>query len=217
MKRFLPLLLLVLTLASCRTFNSGDAYRPDEPLAVSAKMNLAITTSRGNNQSVGGTLRMRRDEAIQISLSKFGIEGVRLIFTPDQITVLDRINKRSLVTTYEQFFASFPDTRPLTFAALQRFFWGEDDRPRQIVETSLGSLFPFQLNIEQRDTKSIRGYRIPRQTRIDLEACGGEHQLRLALSNLKINYNWNSAAVVPSNYKPYDSGALMRLIPKLIQ
>lgn len=216
MKKIIPLLLLLVLVASCRTSSLGDKYRPDEPLSVSAKLSATLTI-RDRDQSIGGTLRMRRDEAIQISLSKFGIEGVRLVFTPDYVLLLDRINKRAVQTTYEALSKNFPQTRALSFGDFQRFFWNEDERQRQAIETSIGNLLPLEIDIERRDHKSIRGYKIPQETLFNLEGLGGQHQLRWTLSNLKINYNWRSTTEAPEGYKPYATSDLLRMVPKLLK
>ena len=68
---------------------------------------------------------MRRDAVIQLSLTKFGIEGARLVFTPDSITVLDRLNKRYLRTSYAELQQALQFDRPLTFATVQSFFWND--------------------------------------------------------------------------------------------
>ena len=68
----------------------GDAYRPDEPLSVVAKVSADVDLAE-SNKGIGGTLRMRRDAVVQLSLTKFGIEGARLVCTPDSIFVFDRI------------------------------------------------------------------------------------------------------------------------------
>lgn len=216
MKKILPFLLLLVLVASCRTSSVGDKYRPDEPLSVSAKLTATLTI-RDRNQSVGGTLRMRRDEAIQISLAKFGIEGVRLVFTPDHVLLLDRLNKRTVKTTYEALSKQFPQTRALSFGDFQRFFWNEDQRQRQEIETSIGNLLPLEIDIERRNYKTIRGYKIPQDTHFNLDGLGGEHQLRWSLSNLKINYNWRSTTEAPEGYKPYATSDLLRMIPQLLK
>ena len=88
MKKLLFLLLLPLLLVSCGIMRgTGDAYRPGEPLSITAKLSAKVGVEEAG-QSVGGMLRMRRDHVIQLSLTKFGIEGARVIFTPDSLIAL---------------------------------------------------------------------------------------------------------------------------------
>ncbi len=60
----------------------------------SSKMKLTIT-SKGKDFSVNGTLRMKKDEVIQLSIVPFlGIEAGRLEITPAKVLIIDRINKQ---------------------------------------------------------------------------------------------------------------------------
>ena len=81
MKKIFFLFALVALLTGCSTLRNDQPYRPNEPLAVTAKISADVE-SNVLNQSLGGTLRLQRDRQVQLSLSKFGIEGARIIFTP---------------------------------------------------------------------------------------------------------------------------------------
>lgn len=70
------------------------ANNTPEIKAFSSKMKLTIT-SKGKEMSVNGTLRMKKDEVIQLSLTPFlGIEVGKIEITPDKVLILDRINKQ---------------------------------------------------------------------------------------------------------------------------
>ena len=98
MKKILFLFALVALLTGCSTLRNDQPYRPNEPLAVTAKISADLEANT-LNQSLGGTLRLQRDRQVQLSLSKYGIEGARIIFTPDSVIVyatkkvLDSIHK----------------------------------------------------------------------------------------------------------------------------
>jgi len=64
---------LLVLFASCASLRGGDAYRPAAPLSAVAKVSAEADLSDAT-KGVGGTLRMRRDAVIQLSLTKFGIE-----------------------------------------------------------------------------------------------------------------------------------------------
>ena len=60
----------------------------------SSKMKLTIS-SNGKDMSVNGTLRMKKDQVIQLSIVPFlGIEAGRVEFTPTKVLIIDRINKQ---------------------------------------------------------------------------------------------------------------------------
>lgn len=62
---------------------------------VSGKVALNLDLGRKGNTRVSATLRLKRDEVIQLSVAPLlGIEVARLEITPDGILLLDRLNKR---------------------------------------------------------------------------------------------------------------------------
>lgn len=68
--------------------------RSPEWKAVTAKMQLTLTRSAEDIQ-VSGSLKMKRDEVIVLSISPvLGIEVARVEITPQDILVIDRIHKR---------------------------------------------------------------------------------------------------------------------------
>ncbi len=217
MKKLLFLLISVLALTSCGTTrDTGDTYRPNEPLSLTAKLSAKIDGD-GNNKSFGGTIRMRRDHVIQLSLTKFGIEGVRIIFTPDSLYVLDRLHKRYAANTYDSFTAMLPDARPLNFRNIQTFLWNDKHRNVEEVSTNLGQFLPLELRIERSRHKNIEGHKIPQLTHLDVNIFDKDYDLDLELSKLKINYNWNAKTTIPDNYEPFDAKVLQSLLTKALR
>lgn len=102
--------------------------------ALSAKLNVTLL-SDGKELSVGGTLRMKRDDVIQISLSAFFVEVARLEITPDYILVLDRLGKQYVKTTYRE--QAFLERAGLDFKTLQALFWGRLFVPGRGEDVSL--------------------------------------------------------------------------------
>ena len=217
MKKLLFLLLLPLLLVSCGIIRgTGDAYRPDEPLSITAKLSAKVGIDEAG-QSVGGILRMRRDQVIQLSLTKFGIEGARIIFTPDSLFVIDRLHKRYAANTYAAFVGLLPDARPLTFTDFQTFFWNDRNRSREEVSTTVGLIFPLEMRIKRSKIKTIEGHKIPQNTHVDLNIFDKEVDLDLTLSKVKINYNWNARTTIPEGYTPIDTATLGKLLRKALQ
>lgn len=86
----------------------------------SSKMNMTVSTGR-RTLSSKGTLRIVRDEAIQLSIQPlFGIEMFRLYVQPDYIIVLDRMNKRYVKEYFDDISGQIPTG--FDFYTLQSLF-----------------------------------------------------------------------------------------------
>lgn len=216
MKKYLFLFLPPLLLLTSCFGSGGDAFRPEEPLAITAKVAAeAGIQGRDNTTDVSGTLRMRRDEIIQLSLTKFGIEGARVLFSPDSLTLIDRMNNRYVTTTYDQF-AQVLGGKALTFGEIQSFFWNDRNQPSESVSTMIAALIHLRLNVERKNFTRIRDYRIPGNTQIQVSVAGKEAAVGFKLSKIQINYGWKANTKVPSGYKKMDTQYLAKLLPKLI-
>lgn len=94
---------------------------------INAKMRFSLTMG-GKEFSIGGNLRMKKDDVIQLSLVGFGIfEGGRLEFTRDSVLLLDRIHKQYVHVPYSQL--AFLRNSQVDFYTLQALFWNELIRP----------------------------------------------------------------------------------------
>lgn len=89
---------------------------------ITAKVKVEIE-GMGKNLSVNGQLRMKRDDVVQLSLTFLGMEVGRMEFTPQDVLVVDRINKQYVRAAYSD--VSFLKTAGLDFYALQSAFWNE--------------------------------------------------------------------------------------------
>ena len=70
---------------------------------VSGKVALKLDMGQKGTTQVNATLRMKRDEAIQLSVAPLlGIEVARLEISPDGILLLDRINKRYVRVGFQE-------------------------------------------------------------------------------------------------------------------
>ena len=99
-----------------------NSKRVTEP-CISAKMNLSISTSK-NSARVGGSLRMKRDDVIQISLVALGFMEVgRLELTPDYMMMVDRMNHQYVKCDYDE--VNFFREAGIDFFTFQSLFWNE--------------------------------------------------------------------------------------------
>lgn len=122
-------------------------------LNIAAGSNLTAhvkikVTQAGNNMSTSGTLRMRYGEVIQITLFDpiLGIAEVgRMEIAPDNILVIDRINKRYVITDYEEFKALKDNN--VNFDAIQDIFWKEAQASDHLSYTIPASK-PIKLDLQ---------------------------------------------------------------------
>ena len=90
---------------------------------LTAKAGVRLESGR-NNVSVNGTLRMKRDEVIQLSLAFLGLMEVgRMEITPDYFLLIDRMNHQYVRVAYSQ--VPFFQQSGIDFHTFQSLFWGE--------------------------------------------------------------------------------------------
>lgn len=96
--------------------------RVAEP-CISAKINLSLTAGT-KSARVGGSLKMKRNDVIQISLVALGLMEVgRMELTPDYMMVVDRINHQYVKTGYSD--VDFFGNVGIDFYTFQSLFWDE--------------------------------------------------------------------------------------------
>lgn len=140
----LPLLAAALWLAACGSSKKvvseassvAAAFSPEaylqtvqdnrsEAECLTAKTRLNITLGDKSISSTG-TLRMKKDDVIQLSvLDPFlhVAEVGRMEFTPTHVLIIDRFNKQYLYVPYEE--ADFLQRANVDFHTLQSLFWNE--------------------------------------------------------------------------------------------
>lgn len=152
MKCYLYIALVALTLTACRSSKSA-VKAPDTNTSASTKtthitnntaalasvkkvaaMHLSqqgVTASTkvrlsgvgGKDLSVNGKLQMKRNNVIRLSLRFLGMEVGLMEFTPNDVLVVDRMNKQFVRAKYGE--VSFLRQAGLDFYALQSLFWNE--------------------------------------------------------------------------------------------
>lgn len=96
---------------------------------LTAKVKVAVSNGR-KTISTSGTLRMKKNDVVQISLVDpiIGIAEVgRMEFTKDKILVIDRVNRRYVSVAYSNI--GFLKNAKVDFYALQALFWNEIFEP----------------------------------------------------------------------------------------
>ena len=113
----------------------------------SAKMRLALL-SGDESFSVGGSIKMKRDEAIQLSLVAVGIvEAARIELTPKRLLVLDRIGRRYVEVEYDNL--PFFKQSKVDFYTLQALFWNELFLPG-VKHVEKGNIRNFDFTCEEK-------------------------------------------------------------------
>ncbi|MBR1889741.1 MAG: DUF4292 domain-containing protein [Alloprevotella sp.] len=134
--RFLLLILSLVFLCACtskQSVVSSDnepanqwAHRVEQQkqTAECQTARVSVNLSQGQkNISCSGTLRMKRDDVVQLSLTFLGVEVGRLECTPTDVLLIDRINKQYIRAPYSD--VDFLAAAGLDFYALQSLFRGE--------------------------------------------------------------------------------------------
>lgn len=142
MKHLLSLLFLLFALASCKTAQQATTERgttapaANHALAyaktvvataqtspcLTAKINMQLD-AKGKSITCGGSLRMKRDDVVQLSLTFLGMEVGRMEFSPADVLIIDRFHKQYVRAKYAD--VSFLAGAGLDFYALQSLFWNE--------------------------------------------------------------------------------------------
>lgn len=112
MKRFVYLLLVVVVLAGCK---SSKRLATSETKALvssylTSKLQLTIPNKKGGSMSVGGTMKMKTHERVQVSLLMpiLRTEVARIEITPDEVLLVDRMNRRFVRATKEELKGMLP-------------------------------------------------------------------------------------------------------------
>ena len=96
---------------------------------VTSKVKFSIEVGQ-LRQSLTGNLKMKRNEVIRLQLMAFGfVEAARMEFTPDNVLIMDRINKQYLRVPYH--YVDFLRESGINFYTLQALFWNELFLPNQ--------------------------------------------------------------------------------------
>ena len=91
------ILLLVVMLAGCKSTNNITSSVPVvEPCYLSSKLQLTIPSGSDGSITTGGTMKMKGGERVQLSILMpiLRTEIARLEITPDEVLLIDRMNKR---------------------------------------------------------------------------------------------------------------------------
>ena len=161
----------------------ADAKQQEET-CVTAKVRLELA-SNGKSTSVGGMLRMKRNDVIQLSLVTFGVlEVARIEMTPDYFLLVDKMGRQYVKASYND--VSFLRDADVDFYTIQSYFWNE-----QTTNYS---------GWEQSNFVTVGGRSLPTTHLITIPARSKTIKANLSLSNLNSDSNWEKRTQISSRY-----------------
>lgn len=112
MKRFVYLLLVVVVLAGCKSSKRLATSETKAPVSshLTSRLQLTIPNKKGGSMSIGGTMKMKTHERVQVSLLMpiLRTEVARIEITPDEVLLVDRMNRRFVRATKEELKGMLP-------------------------------------------------------------------------------------------------------------
>ena len=112
MRRFVYLLLVVVVLAGCKSSKRLATSETKVPVSgyLASKLQLTIPNKGGGSMSVGGPMKMKTHERVQVSLLMpiLRTEVARIEITPDEVLLVDRMNRRFVRATKEELKGMLP-------------------------------------------------------------------------------------------------------------
>lgn len=93
---------------------------PSQTFSAKTEVELALKDKKVN---VNGSIKMKRNELVQLSFTFLGFEVGRMEFTPTEVLLVDRANKRYARASYHDI--DMLKQVGLDFNTLQAIFWNE--------------------------------------------------------------------------------------------
>ena len=216
MKNLFSALLLLVTILSMGSCASQRALT-GKVETVSARLETHVRAFN-LDEKAGGNIRLKRGEAIQISLTKFGIEGVRIVCTPDSILFVNKLSKTYLRTSFrEADQALMGGDGTLNFKNVEAYFWNDSHRRSDDAVLPVGGFFPIALHTDYGRSLRVGDYRLPLKIEMEMNAAEGTIEtgkLQMKLSKVKAVNDWTPNTQVSAKYKSLN---FVKLIRSLLQ
>ena len=173
--------------------------KKQEETCITSRVRMDLS-SGGKSASVGGTLRMKHNDVIQLSVVTFGIlEVARIEMTPDYFMLIDKMGKQYVKAAYRD--VSFLRNADVDFYTIQAYFWDE--------QTSNYSGWV------RSDFVNVGGKSLPTKHNITISTGSKTVKANLSLSNMSIDSDWEKRTPVPSRYKEVSVDELLTRIMNL--
>ncbi len=116
--------LCLLLLAGCKSSKVATTPAvPEAPHYLSSKLQLTIPSNEGGSMTAGGTMKLKSGERLQLSVLMpiLRTEMVRMDITPDEVLLVDRMNRRYVRATRGELEEMF--SKNLQFAKLEKILF----------------------------------------------------------------------------------------------
>lgn len=123
MSRGIYLLLVLVILAGCKSskhLSKTSEKKVETTSYLASRLQLTIPSKKGGSMTVGGTMKLKTHERVQFSLLMpiLRTEVARIEVTPDEILLVDRMNKRFVRATKEELKSVLP--KNVDFSRLEK-------------------------------------------------------------------------------------------------
>ena len=186
-------------------FSVTSEWKKDE--SVVARANVRFEPSKGKGASVGGVLRMKRDDVVQLNLTYIlGIQIGTLELTPDNVLIVSKATRQYSVFDYSEL-SEFVG-RKIIFDDLQSIFWGEADRfDVKGLQWKYGSFTTMQ-----------DGRRLPEELSIEISKGTESVGISISMSNYKFEQNEVLRTKInTSNYTRLAVDQVLKMINLLLE
>jgi hypothetical protein len=126
-------------------------------------MKIDFDVSDGEEeQSLAATVKIGRDSVVWVSIRKMNVEGARAVFYRDSVKIIDKVNKKAYVGTYQYLEDNF-DVE-IDYKILQSIFSNEVftypnsediDDPKSVFKSSIDSTYYVLRTLKKRKIKRI--------------------------------------------------------------
>lgn len=197
------LLLFVMAAAMLMTSCASQRALTGDVQGISAKLEANVKAFN-LNEGCNGSVKMKRGEAIQISLTKYGIEGVRIICTPDSVLLVNKMTKTYLRTSFRDIDKALGGEGVMTFRNVEAYFWNDGGKSPKYGTVSAGGFVP--LDVKTSYSRRLRAgiYSLPTEINVTLTGADGAIETgkaKLKLSKVQVANDWKPNTEIPAKYK----------------
>lgn len=197
------LLIIVAAMAMLMTSCASQRALSGDVQGISARLEANVKAFN-LDEGCNGNIKMKRGEAIQIILTKFGIEGVRVILTPDSILAVNKMSRTYLRTSFKEADRALGGEGLLTFRNVESYFWNESGQNTQYATLPVGGFVPLDLKTSYSRRVSAGDYSLPQRIHMVITGADGAIEtgnVKLKLTKVQKANNWEPVTEIPSNYK----------------
>lgn len=228
MKKYLFCIVAVGLLAGCRSHKKvveemttdAGTTPPTTQVTVPAvnrvkgmtgKLNFTALQQGTKRASSGGSIRMKRDEMIQVRLVALIVEVGRMELTPDYLMVQDRLNKQYVKVAW----ADVPELKEAgaDFSTLQQLFWGEYPGAEKGLTLTLNK--STSLRLDYADWTKLGKQRFPGQMTLTIQSGQKSYGGIFNYSNLQADDDLRvEPTTISSSYKQVSLDKILKQLTK---